>query len=300
MCIRWDSPFSHSFAHRLFRQHFTELNGMYWSFVPAANKTEQQVKKEEKSKGTQPIDFFVVHDEDDRRIADSFDTWGKNYRLFQCFTRQNMILALNSCFEVYLRSITMLAIESKPGVIFSSKDSIDGAKLLKHSESYVKYSKDNPFYKHVQSICTGTWDSRVKAYSKLFGTPPDKLEQGKSELDSMRKLRNKIAHQFGRYDSKDVIPILINTQPICQISHKSLLKYFALVDEIELSIDAQLTKDFIGSYKVLKYCYKNKKIVDNPLIREAADLLKKGLGDLGVESVSKTYYMDLLKYYRTL
>lgn len=300
MSVRWDSPFSHSFAHRLFRQHFTELNDMYWSFVPAANKTEQQIKKEERGKGTQPIDFFVVHDEDDRRIAGSFDAWERYYHLFQHFTRQNMILALNSCFEVYLRSIVMLAIESKPGVIFSSKDSIDGAQLLKCSKSYVKYSNGNPFNKHVQSICSGTWDSRVKNYKKLFGAAPDKLEQSKADLDSMRKLRNKIAHQFGRYESKDIIPVVINAQPICPISHKSLLKYFALVDEVEFSIDKHLTKDFIGSYEVLKYCYKNKKIVDNPLVKEAADRLKKELGDLGVETVSKTYYVKLLEYYRNL
>lgn len=39
--VRWESPFTYSFAYRLFEQHFTELNKMYWANVPSSNTIEK-------------------------------------------------------------------------------------------------------------------------------------------------------------------------------------------------------------------------------------------------------------------
>lgn len=46
---------------------------MYWAYAPAATKIEKDVQKllmEEP--GKKPIDYLIVHDEDDRRLESNF------------------------------------------------------------------------------------------------------------------------------------------------------------------------------------------------------------------------------------
>ena len=41
--VRWKSPLPYTLAFNLFKKHYTELNEIYWAFVPASNT----IKKEE-------------------------------------------------------------------------------------------------------------------------------------------------------------------------------------------------------------------------------------------------------------
>ena len=197
---RWQSPFDHSIAFRIFSQHFTELNRMYWAYAPAATKIEKDVQKllmEEPRK--KPIDYLIVHDEDDRRLESNFSEWTKWNREFQNYNRLNMIISLSSCLEVYMRSIISCAIESKPGVLIGIHNAVDGVRLLK--TDYRKYKVGTwkyPYSRQVNMICQGTWIDRNRNFTKLFGKPPEFIERKQNELDHLRNLRNKIAHNYGR------------------------------------------------------------------------------------------------------
>lgn len=303
MDIRWDTPFCRSLSFRLFMQHFTELNQMYWSQVPVANKIEKDVKTFQNTGEHVPLDFFIVHDEDDRRIAPTFDEWKISYRAFQNFVRLNSLLSLSSCFEVYLRSITSLAIESKPGVIFGVPDAIDGTSFLKVRREYFTFNeKTYPFYRQVDSICRGEWQNhRVPSYSNIFGATPEKLENNKRDLDDLRTLRNNIAHYFSRDKRNYESPVTFHSDPMMRISHDRLIRYFGLVHETVEAIDNHLYHNFIGSYELLKYylIQKPNSLATQPL-GVKAKWLQKNVGSNGGKPVGSAYYKELFRYFESL
>ena len=61
---RWNSPFSHTIAFVLFKEHFTELNNIYWAHVPAASTIEKKALEALKSKDADPKLYFLIPDKD--------------------------------------------------------------------------------------------------------------------------------------------------------------------------------------------------------------------------------------------
>ena len=39
---RWISPYNHSIPYILFSKHFTEINNVYWAYVPASSTIEKK------------------------------------------------------------------------------------------------------------------------------------------------------------------------------------------------------------------------------------------------------------------
>lgn len=301
--VRWNTPFDYSFAYKLFEKHFTELNEMYWAHVPAANTIQKMAMEFQTSGDNIPTHFFIIPDKDDRRLARDFIEWKEDYNQFLNFTRLHMVLSLNSCFEIYMRSIVSLAIESKPGIVFGDKNAIDGAKLLKNSEKYFINSDDTyPFYTHVTSVCKKEWTSRCKAYERLFGTWPCKSNDNIKELDQLRNLRNDIAHYSGREKSKYEAPVSLTPEPAARVSHDRMLKYLKLINDTAKAIDKHLYKEYVGSYEVLKYYMINKTPeIENQTFKELkAQWLQKQLGDAGARRARPKYYKDLILYFDAL
>ena len=150
---RWQSPYPHTIAYNLFIKHFTELNDVYWAHVPAASTIEKKAFQELGSEDADPKKYFLVRDEDDRRISATYKDWKEKYREFSNYTRLSMLMLLSSCFETYLRTIVALAIESKPGVIIDCPDAVDGVSLLKSKNGYGDAnSKDYPFSSIIDDI----------------------------------------------------------------------------------------------------------------------------------------------------
>lgn len=248
------------------------------------------------------VDYFLIPDKDDHRLAPDFTEWKKDYREFLNFSRLNIVLSLCSCFEIYLRSITSLAIESKPGVILGDKNAVDGAKLLKSNRLYSEYNENTyPFYKQVDSVCRGSWDSRIAAYEKLFGAVPVELQNSIAQLDDFRKLRNNIAHYYGREKSKYDTPLFINAESVTRVAHDRLIKFLQLVYKAARTINKHLYVDFVGAYEVLKcfLTYKNTE-VEKRTTKGQAKLLHKILGHEGVKVVGTEYYNNLLTYFEHL
>ena len=65
---RWVSPFPHTIPYLLFVEHFTELNNIYWAHVPAKNTIEKKAFYALKSMEEDPKKYFLIRDEDDRRL----------------------------------------------------------------------------------------------------------------------------------------------------------------------------------------------------------------------------------------
>ena len=59
---RWNSPFPHTIAFVLFKEHFTELNYVYWAHVPAASTIEKKALEALKSEDADPKRYFLIPD----------------------------------------------------------------------------------------------------------------------------------------------------------------------------------------------------------------------------------------------
>ena len=248
---RWNSPFPHTIAFVLFKEHFTELNYVYWAHVPAASTIEKKALEALKSEDADPKRYFLIPDKDDRRIPKTYAQWKSFYREFSNYTRLNMLMLLSSCFETYLRTIVSLSLESKPGIIIKAPDAVDGWFLFRKNSNYGNYgSKDYQFLEEIGSVCQGDWNSRANAYIKYFGNMPLSATEI-SELDDLRQKRNLVGHYFGREKQKYEAPLFFEPSPVQRISHDKLIKYFNVVYEAVEKIDRHLHQNYIGSYDVI-------------------------------------------------
>jgi len=67
---------------------------MYWANMPAANTIEKQVKYLQKIGHYNPLNYFIIAKDDERKVATSFDDWKKDFHEFQNFSRLNMVSLL--------------------------------------------------------------------------------------------------------------------------------------------------------------------------------------------------------------
>ena len=297
--VRWNSPFPYTLAFNLFRKHITELNGIYWSFVPVSNTIISYAKRELQNDDADPKKFFLVHDEDDKRIARTYKMWKDNFREFGNYTRLNMVMLISSCFETYLRTVVSTAFESKPGIIIMCPDAVDGAFLLKNKLEYGNSSTKNyQFTEYVDDICRGTWDKRFSAFEKYFGPLPHSISLKKTELDELRTVRNNIGHYFGRKKDDYSTPLFFSPISAMRISHNKILKYFKLVNDVAKQLDLYLKEHYIGSYDIIKCYYQH--LSDGFFNDERPGMrarkFQQLLGAEGLPLAGKEYYSNLINY----
>lgn len=295
---RWTSPFGKTIAFTLFSKHFTELNDIYWSHVPAASTIESHAKKALNTPDSDPKSFFLIRDEDDRRLAPTYDIWKSHYRDFSNYTRLNMLMLLSSCFETYLRTIVSLAVESKPGCIIGCPDAIDGVFLLRTRPNYGSLdSSDYQFADVVSSICKGDWYSRSANFAKYFSNFPIS-EADLKQLDELRQKRNLVGHYFGRGKQQYQAPLTFSPEPVERLSHEKLLSYFGLIFRTVKSIDQQLMTSFIGSYDICKFYYQciQSGEISGKTAGEHARELQRIIGASGAPTPGNEYYRNLVSY----
>lgn len=296
--VRWETPFKRSIPYYLFLKHLTELNEIYWAYVPAASTIEKKSQEALSGPAADPKEYFLIRDEDDRRMAPTFDLWKQHYREFSNYTRLSMLMLLSSCFETYLRTVISLAIESKPGSIIGCPDAIDGVFLLKTKPGYGDINSSSyQFSEVLESICKGDWYTRANNYQKYFGQFPINNSDVK-ELDELRQKRNLVGHHFGRVKQKYETPISLAPEPAQRISHEKLLKYLSLIHRSATAIDEHLYHSHIGSYDVCKYyysCLQEGKITTHTVGNQAKEL-QKIFGSAGFQRVGTEYYHALIAY----
>lgn len=297
--VRWSSPFPHTLSFELFREHFTELNHIYWSFVPASNTILSSAQKTLIDENADPKKYFLISDEDDRHIAATLGEWKNNFKEFENYTRLSMIMMLSSCFETYLRTVVSNALESCPGVIIMAPKSVDGIFFLKKDLKYGDPSHKNYQYTdQINDICSGEWSKRIQNFEKYFGALPETVRCKISDLDKFRNARNEIGHYFGRTKREYAAPLLLEPIAANRVSHCKLLKYFKLIYDTVSEIDRYLKDNFIGSYDIIKfYLYKVK---DKEFKADTPGMIAKELQDFlgsnGFPPAGTEYYRNVVSY----
>lgn len=300
--VRWEASFPYTLAFNLFKQHFEEINRAYWAFVPTANTIKSMAKKSLVNDDADPKRFFLIPDEEDRRIASTYGDWKNDFSEYINYSRLNIIMMLSSCFETYLRTIVSLAFESKPGVIIGCKDAVDGAGLLKKDITYGDVSdKSYRFTEAIDDVCRGEWDKRFSAFQKYFGVLPPQLLKLSTDLDELRVTRNNIGHYFGRKKNEYEAPIDFEPIETIKVSHERILKYFKLIYSVAKLIDDYLQKNIIGSYDIIKRYFiaiSRGEIIKDKVNSDAYQL-KKMIGRHDLKILSKSYYNELITFCET-
>jgi hypothetical protein len=287
---RWKSKDEYSYAFRLFTKYHTYMNSLYWAHVPASNHT-QTTYRNAKSIVPEPTthQLYNLSGVNAFRVTKSIDAYSNHLKDFDNWTRLNTLVAVLSYFETYLSSVVSLAIESDLGLIYSIPKKIDGIMVLKHSTN-----TDYSFFDKSELITKGTWNQRISNYQKLFGSAPAILTTSIPELEKMRKIRNNVAHAFGRDIDKTRARDTLELLPIERLSEIRLQKYMEIIRKISKAIDKQLLTNHIGEFELIHFYHKNKSSLK--VGQEIKDLKTK-INSLFVENRNQQFCTDLINYY---
>ena len=291
---RWKSTYPHSWQYKVFLKYNGELRRLYFSNYNARKFVFSQLKKEGATKESKMSVFFGMRDD-----ALTEKQWAQNYNDFENWTILNAAVALSSYFETYLSSTVMLSIESDPGVLLGASKSVDGAKLMKYGQF-----KKTEFGKVVEGCTKGDWSARISNLEKLFGTMPLSMTDKIAELERLRKLRNNVAHAFGRDIDKSRLYNVSQTVPVERLSFEKFSKWQHIIEVIVKDIDAILVQNHIGSFQPLMVYHQiytdSDKAVDNKSKGERIKKMKKQLGRDIDRKYGKTYCRTLVNYYESL
>ncbi|RBW64436.1 hypothetical protein DS893_14565 [Vibrionales bacterium C3R12] len=287
---RWEAKDDYSYAFRLFSKHHTYMNSIYWAHVPATNNVQYQCRKHLKATPIPKTQTaFNLSGKNSHRVADDLKDYSDHLKDFDNWTRLNSLVSVLSYFEIYLSTVVSLAIESDLGLIHSVPKKIDGVMVLKHS-SEDSYS----FFDKSQLVTKGTWPQRVNHFLALFHLAPISLGSNIAELEKMRKLRNSVAHAFGRDIDKTRSRHTLEILPIERLSEERLMRYMELIMKIAKDIDKQLLERHIGEFELIHFYHNVKADLDptNPV-----KSLKTKINGLYVENKSIEYCKELIKLY---
>jgi len=225
-------------------------------------------------------------------VPTPIDDWKIEFKQFELWVRLSAAMSIAGYFEVYLRSMIRAALESDPGVLIASPKSVDGAALLKRDPSYSYLGETEPCLK-------GDWTKRLSAYREFFGKVPPELEGARSELDSLRNLRNGVGHTFGREPDDYTTRYLVGLRPFTPLSAIRLQKWQGLVETAAMAVDEHLLADHIGAYEAVAFYHEGR-----PEFARSgggiARAFKKSLSRTFTDSPSYEYCQELSEYYEKL
>ena len=303
---RWDIPRDCSMAYLLFRQHHIQFNNMYWAYLYGTATLGREAKK---AKGIfeSPSEYLVnlKGPNVNYSAVSCWDNWWKYFEDFEGLTRINLLLDANSYFEVYLRNIYCLAMESRPDVLLDRATIIDGFKLYKTQKHYrysYKHDKTYLFIDNLLKLTKGDWHSRLEAFEKIFGNCPDTLKGNCDQLNEIRKIRNDVGHFFGRDKKSDDGAIRVKLDKMTQLKDDRLKKLLNVIYTSAGSIDKMLFPEFVGSYESVMFCLqcaeKNHIGLSKNRIGDIVGLARQEMGEGGYP-IGREYLTKALEYFLT-
>ncbi|WP_144551353.1 hypothetical protein [Peribacillus simplex] len=291
---RWKSQDDYTYAYKIFNRYHTYMNSLYWSYAPAFVNSQIMYSKTKKEYGPLPTThhLFNLSGSNSERVASNLDDWSRHFKEFDNWTRLNALLSLNSYFEIYLSSVVSLAVESDIGLQFSASKSVDGLTIVKNGNPK-RYS----FFDISKEITMGEWSKRRKRFKEIFGSAPQELTTYEKDLETIRSIRNRVAHSFGRDIEKSRSRSQTDILEIERISLKRLQKFMSIIRTVARSIDEQLLNNHIGDYEAVFYYHE---IKGNLPVNNHVKGFKKELNSLYVKQKSALYCEELIDYYNSL
>jgi hypothetical protein len=275
-----------TWAFNTFIQHHTEINNMYWSFVPAWSYAHYMARK---NKTSTPEVLFCASGPDVHRLDNSIPQFLRNFESLANWVRLSALLSALSYFEIYLRKAVTLSLLSDPAVRLGKSKAIEGVTWLK------KGIKDDsePL---VVSCIKGDWYARINGFRRLFASVPPLMEAKKHELDKLRVLRNKVGHSYGRNLSIDVLETAVPSME--RLSEERLKDCLELVFAVAKDTDSFLLGNHIGSFEELLYFHGWRQTLKGTCRLDEGKHLQKALNQLYFgRGLNRSYCDDLVSFY---
>jgi hypothetical protein len=233
------------------RKDYAELLNQLWVSILERDFTLQNAKPIADSAGP-PAAVLNVKSIAAPKVGHNMAELRRRIKESQSWERLFTLLMAVSALERFMLAITTAAIESDPLRTPGFPKMLDGLALKKRD---IQIAQPN-----LTSIVQGDWNSRISSLERLFGSVPSLLKDSRSELESIRRMRNSIAHDFGSRDSDGIVPPSVSlitgaradrlVVPRHGLSQDRLIRWVELLTDISIALDAQLTAQHIGEYEI--------------------------------------------------
>jgi hypothetical protein len=287
-----------TWAFRRFMAHHTELNDMYWSYMPLWHIGRYKTKNLNAGDSVRKALHVDAKHDDARRVPETAEKWHKNIKDFNNWVRLNALMALSSYFELYLTVLARMALLSRPGLLIGDPELADGVALLRRN---VKIDTSD----FVRRCTRGEWPSRRKAIKDTFGDIPTAVDENIGQLDKMREVRNGVGHAFGR-DLRSLPKHILDFHPeMIRVSEARLKKWLGLTVEVARAFDEYFAPLYIGEYETFlhyhrwrkKYADPHNRLGDDRVLTEA-QAYNKVLGRLHGAAPGVSFCKKLIEFYK--
>jgi hypothetical protein len=215
------------------------------------------------------------------------------------------LILLASAFELYVRRIVSISVQSDPGILILTPRSVDGVSLLKRNSLIDTKTV-------VKNCSDGVWSKRENAIRLLLGTSIPELHNNIKHLQSVQDVRNSVAHEFGRKsplrDFWYLDPRLAKSVDVAQVSPKRLQELLGIVGAVAEAIDRAFARH-VGSFELLLFWHNfqrehNKST--SAVFRRYATLYKDGgsekllsthLHSVSGRALGRVYCEELIQHY---
>ena len=243
------STLSRTLPYYAFKNDFTTVNYYYWGAGSALHAVAGRVRHMNSSEdfhrelGLTQQTYVKPLGNTPAEYADVLNVSTRWHRLLT-------LVILAAAFERYLTAVATIAISSDPALTPGFPKKIDGLTLAK----YELQAGDRP----TQLLTKGEWSARLAAFRKYFRLVPAKLLENEP-LETMRKKRNQIAHEFGLDDSAMSVHAAIllgsrrseiSNSNLVSLGEPTLKKWLAVIDSSATAIDEYLLSNFIGGHEL--------------------------------------------------
>ena len=247
---RDQSVLARTLAYYQFQRDFTTVNDYYWGAGSALHAVAGRVRHMGQGEDFRK-ELGLTQKIYEKPLGHAAERYAEKLDISKRWHRLLTLVIMTSAFERYLTAVATLAIASDPALTPGFPKKIDGLVLTK----YQLQAGDRP----TEPLTKGEWPSRLAAFRKYFGEIPSELKSNEGTLETMRRRRNQVAHEFG-LDTSSLSPeaaILLGarrpTAPnmsTVSITDTTLKKWLGVLDVSAEAIDGYLLPHFIGGYEL--------------------------------------------------
>lgn len=230
----WDPVLSQSLAFKRFLGAHTQNNDFYWHTILTRVLACKHLASIDGSQVVSEHETLGLHPESSR-FPHTFNQWKSLVSDHENWTRLNTLVASTGYLEGYVYDVTILALLSDPGVLLGGPRTVNGIHYLKNNLSIPGLDKV------VEGFTKGEWSQRVALMKKFFGIG-SRLDALLVDLDEMRRLRNLVAHRFGRQFIENHEELVKPLAPIERLSEERLKSYLAIIATFARTIDDILSR----------------------------------------------------------
>ena len=289
---RWIPIYPHTLPYRIYKSYDNDLMSLITSFESAKGYTYSHLKKDGAHWTSKAYDFGLMQEDRPRTVKE----WSINYEEFANWVRLSLLLSSCSHLENYIAAIVKECIESDPGILIGTAHAIDGLIYKKGGMSLRKEDIESK----VMACTKGDWQSRIGNLERLFGSLPASLTSSISDLEAIRKIRNDLAHAFGRDISESQDYFRVHKAPIHRLKKERFNKYRTLINKIVKELDVQLNNNHVGNYELVLHYHKIYPLISNLDRGYKVEELKKSLQTVQNTSCSKAKCRGIVLYYEGL